>query len=144
VTTDTEALLTTVREALKEWTAARMRDGADPNVLMPKVREEAYALAALAAELERVKAERDAIGAALGEPCAECGHIDWRSDGYADALAARVKAERDEWRGDALAAMGKLDRALLALREIERAYPSKEAVANIITRGVIAEIEGEA
>lgn len=36
----------------------------------------------LADEIEDLRADVDAIGAALGEPCAECGHIDWRSDGY--------------------------------------------------------------
>jgi hypothetical protein len=55
------------------------------------------------AELERVRAERDAIGAALGEACAECGHIDWRSDGYADRF---------------LGLQARLNRAVEALREI--------------------------
>lgn len=43
-------------------------------------------------QLETLERERDAIGAALGEPCVECGHIDWRSDGYADDLGAALKA----------------------------------------------------
>jgi hypothetical protein len=49
-------------------------------------------LTELQAENERLRRERDAIGAALGEPCAECGHIDWRSDGYADRFLAAEAA----------------------------------------------------
>lgn len=39
---------------------------------------------------ETLEHERDAIGAALGEPCAECGHIEWRSDGYAQGIEDRA------------------------------------------------------
>ena len=76
----------------------------DLTVGMPPVETSKYlaestdALAALTELAERLKTaerERDAIGAALGEPCAECGHIDWRSDGYADRFLA-AEAQRDE------------------------------------------------
>jgi chromosome segregation ATPase len=36
--------------------------------------------------------ERDLIGTALGDPCAECGHIEWRSDGYPDMIRSRLVA----------------------------------------------------
>jgi len=47
-------------------------------------------------EREKLTAERDAAIGALGEPCAECGHIDWRADpnGYLDRMEA-AEAERD-------------------------------------------------
>jgi hypothetical protein len=68
-----------------------------------KLRRNASKERAEAAEAERDAAvrERDQIGAALGEPCAECGHIDWRSDGYVDRFLA-AEGERDQAR-DALA-----------------------------------------
>jgi len=50
---------------------------------------------AVEAEVARLTTERDAIGAVLGEPCAECGHIDWRSDGYAENLLAEVARLRE-------------------------------------------------
>lgn len=43
-------------------------------------------------QLEAAQHERDLIGTALGEPCAECGHIDWRSDGYDDMIRERLVA----------------------------------------------------
>lgn len=59
--------------------------------------EAEQAVTRLEEQLEAVRQERDAIGASLGEPCAECGHIDWRSDGYADDLKAanRCTCTRD-------------------------------------------------
>lgn len=32
------------------------------------------------AEITRLRADWDALRHALAEPCAECGHIDWRAD----------------------------------------------------------------
>lgn len=54
--------------------------------------ELADAVDGLFEQLEVVQQERDLIGAALGEPCAECGHIDWRSDGYGDMIRERLVA----------------------------------------------------
>jgi hypothetical protein len=39
----------------------------------------------LADALEAVEADRNAAVSALGEPCAECGHIDWRSHESTDS-----------------------------------------------------------
>ena len=74
----------------------------------PDVEDYARGLIDLIEQLETVLRERDAIGTALGEPCAECGHIDWRSDGYADDIMSRLRAadeavetakkERDSWK----------------------------------------------
>lgn len=50
----------------------------------------AKALDELVARLSAAEQERDAAIAAVGEPCAECGHIDWRSD--PNPLLERVEA----------------------------------------------------
>lgn len=70
-------------------------------------------LHSLEEQLQIALTERDAIGAALGEPCAECGHIDWRSDGYADSLLA----SRDELLTEADAQAARYETTIQRLEE---------------------------
>jgi hypothetical protein len=119
---NTEALLVTVRGLLDHIPNANQRSqhdmlyelvrilpaaldaiASERRLVGTALREQTERAEAAEAELERVRAERDAIGAALGEACAECGHIDWRSDGYADRF---------------LGLQARLNRAVEALREI--------------------------
>ena len=70
----TQEQLEAVKSELTEWRTSMATEKRD------------WRIAELQEQLKALERERDAIGAALGEPCAECGHIDWRSDGYADNL----------------------------------------------------------
>jgi len=55
----------------------------------------------LQARVAELEAERDAAISAVGEPCAECGHIDWRCDPNpllerAEAAEARVRVQAEQ------------------------------------------------
>lgn len=62
--------------------------------------------------------ERDAIGAALGEPCAKCGHIDWRSDGYLDDLLSPVRKQYEAAQREADIQMGEKLAAQMTLKAV--------------------------
>jgi len=145
VTTDTDALLATVREAL----------ACGNNHSMTKKEEEAWfaapaALDSLAAELERMRVNEDSWRQTAK------GHRAARET--AEAELERVKAERDELRsalaeqsdgdfGRVQAAEARLDKALSALREIGEAAiqtPGQVVMSRDIARRCLAEIEGEA
>jgi hypothetical protein len=133
VTTDTDALLATVREAIF--------GGPGPATA---------ALASLAAELELVTRSRDEHAKSANHNLDVCKRL--------EAELERVKAERDgligrnqflsteQVRADVNAAL--LDKALAALQEIETAIGTStefvETIMRRIARAAIAEIEGEA
>lgn len=80
--------------------------------------------------------EQALILAALGEPCAECGHVDWRADDvridqYRERLAAAEQEQRlaEEGAGEALRLLvaaeekvARLTEALEAAREFVESY----------------------
>lgn len=133
MTTDTDALLATVREAIF--------GGPGPATA---------ALASLAAELELVTRSRDEHAKSANHNLDVCKRL--------EAELERVKAERDgligrnqflsteQVRADVNAAL--LDKALAALQEIETAIGTStefvETIMRRIARAAIAEIEGEA
>jgi len=138
VTTDTAALLATVREVLRYWP-----DTADGT------RAEA-ALDSLAAELERLRDPRR-VGQSLSEADWERASalaVHWK--GVAEAAEAeleRVKAERDELEDWIRHHKAVADTALSALREIRDMRGTPEARTGRfydVARVALAEIEGEA
>ena len=117
---DTEALLATVREHVEALVGEAYSCGAND---VEEGRESLAALTSLAAELERVKAERD---------------------GFRDEAAEQQMRWLDE--------QARLDKALAALREIDkmertsgyRSLPEAPVDFARIARAAIAEIGGEA
>ncbi len=74
--TDPEAVIRTAKKQAHEWEV-----GFDPDTNEYDAAGHIYALIdAWESDRAALVAERDAAIAAVGEPCAECGHIDWRSD----------------------------------------------------------------
>jgi len=127
---DTDALLATVREAIWEG-SIKGKTAADD------------ALDSLAAELERVKQDRDDadLSAQLWRDAVE--RVKAERDALRDVTTAEFSAMYQKW--DRTAA--RLDKALSALREIadgEKVLGQSPAFLREVARAAIAEIEGEA
>ena len=87
----------------------------------------------LQARVAELEAERDAAISAVGEPCAECGHIDWRCDPNpllerAEAAEARVRVQAEQ---------------IAALQEALKRIASGEAQRKVIGESAIF-IDGRA
>jgi len=154
---DTEALVQTVRScmgtlqpsrelakqadaALDSLAAELERLRSEKALLLEEGETILAQLRADQAELERVKAERD-------EALKAFSAYKYHADRYEALLDERV-AERDEWRGDALASTEKLDKALSALVWIRDTgvYENASVLRSLIQErcdAAIAEIEGE-
>jgi len=131
---DTDALLATVRRCLPR----KQLDYSRGEVLDPLA-----ALDSLAAELERVKQDRDDadLSAQLWRDAVE--RVKAERDALRDVTTAEFSAMYQKW--DRTAA--RLDKALSALREIadgEKVLGQSPAFLREVARAAIAEIEGEA
>jgi hypothetical protein len=83
------------------------------------------------AALDRLLSERAAMLGAIGEPCAECGHVDWRADPneYLERMEASeaAKSEHEAAAIEFCAAADKAEAELEAAKERERRAVSGEA-----------------